>query len=240
MGMKLWENCKTAQKHSGLAGLGFTLIELLVVIAIIGILASMLLPALAKAKAKAKRIACVSNLRQVTIGFKLWAEDNGGQYPWWIDVDNGGTKTLPEAWMHYIVASNEFGNPRILICPSDINKTPAYDWGNDSTRGFGGLKDKALSYFFASEARDALPNHHLAGDRNINGREGASCGVVDLRGVITMISPEVGEWDNNIHQRAGNIAVVDGSVRQLNFVQLTIFLQNAGDTNFSNCILKPW
>ena len=66
---------------SGRASPGFTLIELLIVIAIIAVLASMLLPALDRGKQRAREIQCVSNLRQLGVGIRLYVDDNRSRFP---------------------------------------------------------------------------------------------------------------------------------------------------------------
>src|SRR4051794_13134372 len=95
----------------------FTLIELLVVIAIIGILVAMLLPALATAKAKSKRIACVSNMKQIDVAIVLWSMDHDGRYPWIVKPVEDGTYGLTEAWQHFAVIAEELGTPKVLHCP---------------------------------------------------------------------------------------------------------------------------
>jgi prepilin-type N-terminal cleavage/methylation domain-containing protein len=218
----------------------FTLIELLVVIAIIGVLAAMLVPALAKAQAKARRISCVNNLRQVGLAFRMWADDHGGQFSWWIDPVEG-TRSIGEAWQHFAIVSNELVTPKVLRCSSDKERRSAENFGADSLSGFAGLKNFALSYWIGCEAADDMPGHPLAGDRNAIGRDNLTCGIVGLIGSITSLNPlyPETEWDNTMHIRAGNIVLVDGSVQQLGYTAFQDFLLTTGDTNFSNCVLKP-
>jgi prepilin-type N-terminal cleavage/methylation domain-containing protein len=104
---------------------GFTLIELLVVIALIAILAALLLPALAAAKQRAWTTSCSSNLRQIGLGLRMFADDNGDYYPesgtdiHWGAIDaapaNGSGKP---SWMEQIFPN--VANTNVYNCPGNV------------------------------------------------------------------------------------------------------------------------
>ena len=114
--------------------IGFTLIELLVVVAVIGILAGILLPALAKAKEKAHRVTCVSNLKQAGLAIQMYADDNEDTLPG--PVFSGARasydKNSSQELIWYI--AENLGAPKpsaqtvvadVFVCPGYLRRAPA-------------------------------------------------------------------------------------------------------------------
>ena len=147
-----------------------------------------MLPALAKAKAKATRINCVNNLKQVGIAMRIWADDNQDKYPMesWRTAAGPGNLTsdpatmpdnaafsqnFPWTYEFFMVMSNELNTPKIVTCPADdrtvfTNFLPV--GGNaDFVGNWAASPTRGVLFFVGRDADESLPAEVLSGDRNM-------------------------------------------------------------------------
>jgi prepilin-type N-terminal cleavage/methylation domain-containing protein/prepilin-type processing-associated H-X9-DG protein len=189
---------------------GFTLIELLVVIGIISILTALLLPALSQGKLRAKRAACVNNLRQVGLGFQMFANEHGNKPPMQVSANDGGTAELvsptnsepavfASAYRHLQALSNELVTAKILYCPTDD--------GRQQTNDFPWLQDRNVSYFVNERTELGKSTSILAGDRNLT-NAGPTAPMIEANRSF--------HWTAELHRFKGNLLFADGRVEQWN------------------------
>lgn len=176
---------------------GFTLVELLVVISLVGILAGILLPLLAKAKVKANRMKCASNLRQVHAAFTMFSSDYDGRLPWTLTYDQGvelwqglygqehtGAHHLWDIQFLFLPAPvrKELGTSRLLSSPCDPE---THEWIDHEIQhgkwdGFGHAFDgvhvhmdhRSLSYAIHLGSDMQRPSTLLGLSRNVAGDKG--------------------------------------------------------------------
>jgi prepilin-type N-terminal cleavage/methylation domain-containing protein/prepilin-type processing-associated H-X9-DG protein len=185
---------------------GFTLIELLVVIAVFAIFFALIDWGVPPShKRKAQRIACINNLKQIGIAYRLWEGDNNDKYPMAVSVTNGGAMEWAgtgNAYLLWQTMSNQLSSPKVLHCPADADHIAATNF----TTSFSAAN---ISYFISADAVETYPQMIMVGDDNlqVNGKP-VQPGILDFR-IVTNIA-----WTKDRHNRVGNIGMADGSVQQ--------------------------
>jgi competence protein ComGC len=213
---------KTTNRRSVQA---LTLPEVTIIAGVIFILFMVFGPGLIRARQKAARISCVSNLKGVTISFRIWANDSNGLYPMNTEFKDPTLRVDAfEGRMFRVfqIMSNELSSPITLVCPAD-NQVAAPDWAS--------LANVNLSFFIGLDAMESRPNMLLTGDRNLM-RDGQL-----LSGVVSLGTNLPVAWTAGTHRSSGNIGMSDGSVHQVTTHLLRAQLAHSGDT--TNRVVFP-
>jgi len=207
-----------------------TLIETVVIIAVLAIFAVLLIPANhGHAKTIAMKISCLNNIKQITLAVKIWSGDSSPRFPMQVAVEHGGTLGLntngDNAWLNYLVMSNELSTPKILICPADIDRLPA------ATNFSAELKNK-ISYFIGLDASDEFPERFLCGDDNFMiENTPVKPGLLEVQTNASLA------WSSARHKFIGNIALVDGGAYSLTSSNLLNYLHRTN--NATNNLAIP-
>jgi type II secretory pathway pseudopilin PulG len=205
-----------------------TLVEVLVIVAIFAVLFMMLLPPSHGGRARAGRIRCVINLKDIGLATRAWEGDHGDRYPWSIPGTNGGTMDFisgPNLWRHFQVMSNQLVDPKILICPADPDRR------RKVATNFTLLSNSNLSYFIDLDSAEIDPQRILSGDCNITN------GTPIKNGILELTTHNPPGWTAEMHDHVGNLLLSDGSVQQMSQTGLRSAVENTG--TFTNRLQMP-
>ena len=190
------------------------MVELFVVIVTIALLAALFLPMLINARAKASRISCTSNLKQVGLAFRIFAGDNDDKYPF--EATNSiAFQRTSNAWVYFQAMSNELASAKILMCPKDSRRFnfAATDFSNTAMGLMSrGKQDLSVSYFVGLGADELRPKSILTGDRNMATAESISAYSSYAQGGAIQVGSKSTWSTNMIHRAQGNIVFGDASV----------------------------
>jgi hypothetical protein len=195
----------------------FTRLDVAALLGALTVLLVLVLPVIAGDRARASRVQCLNNLRQIGIGMALWGDDNRGEPPHHVPYTEGGTRSHPlaaNAWVHFSYISNGLPSAKVLFCPSDTG-TPARDFGNDPSGGYlhPNFRNQATSYllafnFYADDVRIQ------SGDRNVYSQGTLSSSYFNYSSYVAMnpLNREF-RWMPGLHGDVGNLLFSDGQVR---------------------------
>ncbi len=219
---------------------GFTRIELFVVISAIVLLFMMVSLMPAKSNAKAYRMKCSSNLKQIAVAFKMYAGDNDGKFPW-IPKSSGTDFTNQlKVWQYFQIISNDLGSTKILLCPQEQEaerKQPACEFSN-SIYGLAhpSNQNHSVSYFLGVYSSESLTNAILAGDSTVTTRINPQLYSSNGTNAVEVATNSI--WSSAPmqanHEGYGVVALADGSVRQSRNAGLQAALRIARDSYGTN------